>query len=245
MATSATSVRVVMGTPAMQHHSGVLILSIPVLNAGDVVLNTFACTDIKLGAAPRVSPPGFPLHLGNVGPRNTVIALAKFSGAVPGTRLLLTVRGSYLVNNVSYGLTLSRYVTVPPVGVPVLPTLRARVAVSTGNAVWNYTLVNEEPPGSAQHVASFSLQVAAPVTVTGTPPGWRAETDNATYVLWVSDDFSPPYATHVAPGQSLSGFQLTCPRPASEAGPYSLVAWDHAADDAGLAMAEYTLTPLR
>lgn len=31
----------------------------------------------------------------------------------------------------------------------------------------------------------------------------------------------------------------------SEAGPYSLVAWDHAADDAGLAMAEYTATPRR
>jgi hypothetical protein len=245
MATSATSVRVVLGNPAMQHSNGVLTLSIPVLNAGDVVLNTFACTDIKLGTAARASPPGFPLHLGNVGPRNTVIALAKFSSAVPGARLLLTVRGSYLVNGVSYGLTLSRYVTVPPVSVPVLPTLRARVAVSTGNAVWNYTIINEETAGSAQHVASYSLQVAAPVTVTGTPPGWRAETDNASYVLWVSDDFAPPYATHIAPGQSLSGFQITSPRPASEAGPYSLVAWNHAIDDAGLAMAEYTLTPLR
>lgn len=245
MATLSTSVRVVLGTPSMQHAAGVLTLSIPVLNAGEVALSSFECTEVTLGAVPRTSPSVLPLHLGNLGPRNTATVLAKFSGATPGTRLLLTVRGSYRVNGVSYGLTLSRFLTVPPVTAPLVLTLRARVVASVGNAVWNYTIRNEEPAGSHQHVASFSLQVAAPVAVTGTPPGWRAETDNASYVLWVSDDFAPPYATHIAPGQSLAGFQLTCPRPASEAGPYSLVAWDHAADDAGLAMAEYTSTPRR
>ena len=245
MATSATSVRVVLGTPTTQHNNGVLTLSIPILNAGNVTLSTLACTDVKLGTAPCISPPVFPLHLGNVGPRNTVIALAKFTGTTPGARLLLAVRGSYLVNGVSYGLALNRFVTVPPVTPPALPTLRARVTASTGNAVWDYTVVNSEAAGSSQHVASFSLQVAAPVTVTGTPAGWRAETDNATYVLWVSDDFAPPYATHVAPGQTLGGFQITCPRPASEAGPYSLGAWNHAIDDAGLVAAEYTSTPHR
>lgn len=245
MATLSTSVRVVLGSPAMQNVDGVLTLSIPVLNAGEVALASFEVTDITLGATPRTSPPVFPLHLSTVGPRNTVTALAKFSGTTAGARLLLTLRGNYRVNGVNYGLALNRFITVPPSTAPVVPVLRARVVASTGNAVWNYTVVNDEPAGSRQHVASFSLQVAAPVTVTATPPGWRAETDNATYVLWVSDDFAPPYATHVAPGQSLSGFQLTCPRPSSEAGPYSLVAWDHAADDAGLAMAEYTATPRR
>ncbi len=245
MATLATSVRVVLGNPAMQHMDGVLTLSIPVLNAGEVALAGFEVTDITFGVTPRTSPPLFPLHLGTVGPRNTVTALGKFTGAAAGARLLLTLRGSYHINGVSYGLALNRFITVPPATVPLTPTLRARVLASTGNAVWNYTIVNDEPAGSRQHVASFSLQVAAPVTVTATPPGWRAETDNATYVLWVSDDFAPPYATHVAPGQSLAGFQLTCPRPASEAGPFSLVAWDHVADDAGLAMAEYTSTPRR
>ncbi|MDT7838908.1 hypothetical protein [Aquabacterium sp. OR-4] len=245
MATSATSVRVVLGTPALQLSGGLLTLRIPVLNAGDVALGTFACTDIRLGAAVRTSPPAVPLPLGTVGPRNNVTVLAKFTGATTGSRLLLTLRGSYLVNGVSYGLTLNRYVTVPAESVPTLPTLRARLQATTGNAQWNYTVINEEAATSSQRVASVSLQVAAPVTVTGTPPGWRAETDNATYVLWVSDDFAPPYPTHVAPGQSLSGFQITCPRPASEAGPYSLVAWNHAADDAGLVVAEYTLTPHR
>lgn len=245
MATLSTSVRVVLGTPAMQQVGGVLTLSIPVLNAGAVVLNAFECTEVTLGTAPRTSPQVLPLFLGNVGPRNTVTVLAKFTSAIPGTRLLLTVRGSYLVNGVSYGLALSRFLTVPPATAVVVPTLRARVVFSTGNAVWNYSIVNEEAGGSHQHVASFSLQVAAPVAVTGTSPGWRAETDNATYVLWVSNDFAPPYMTHVAPGQTLAGFQLTCPRPSSEAGPYSLGAWDHAADDAGLLMSDYTSTPRR
>ena len=245
MATMSTSVRVVLGTPAMQHSNGVLTLTIPVLNAGTARLDTLACTDIKLGVTSRLSPPIFPLYLGNVGPRNTVTALAKFSGALPGTNLLLTLRGSYLVNGVNYGLVLNRFITVPPMSTPAVTLLRARVSATPGNAVWNYTVINEEPAGSNQRVASFSLQVAAPVAVTGSPPGWRAETDNATYVLWVSDDFAPPYPTHVAPGQSLTGFQVTSPRPASEAGPYSLVAWNHAIDDAGLAMAEYTLAPRR
>lgn len=245
MATLSTSVQVVMGVPLLQHSEGVLSATIPVLNAGDVALKALACTDIALGPTSRRSPPAFPLHLGTVGPHNTVTALAKFAGAVPGTRLLLTLRGSYVVQGVTYGLTVSRFVTVPSEVPSSAAVLKARVISAAGNAVWNYSIANEEPAGSPQRVASFSLQVAAPVTVTGTPPGWRAETDNATYVLWVSDDLVPPYPTHVAPGQSLSGFQITCPRPASEAGPYSLVAWNHAIDDAGLAMAEYTLTPRR
>lgn len=244
MATS-TSVRVVLGTPTARLAEGVLTLSVPVLNAGEVALLTFECTDITLGAAPRTSPPVLPLYLGNVGPRNTVTVLAKFAGAVPGARLLLTVRGSYRVNGVSYGLALNRFVIVPPATAPTSAVLRARVVAGTGNATWNYTILNEEPVGSSQHVASLSLQVAAPVAVTGTPPGWRAETNYSSYVLWVSDDFAPPYATHVAPGSSLTGFQITCARPASEAGVYSLVAWDHAADDAGLVMGDYTSAPRR
>lgn len=245
MATLSTSVRVVMGAPSLRHEDGVLTVAVPILNAGDVTLEALACTDIGLGTAARISPPVFPLHLGAVGPRNTVTALGKFTGAVPGTQLMVRIRGTYRVQGVEYGLSLSRFVVVPPSTGPVLPTLRAKVRATTAHATWDYTIVNEEPAGSRQHVASFSLQVAAPVTVTGTPPGWRAETDNATYVLWVSEDATPPYASHVAPGRSLAGFQLTSPRTGSEAGPYSLVAWNHAVDDAGLVVAEYTLTPRR
>ncbi len=245
MATLTTSVRVTLGNPVIEHAGGVLSLNVPLLNAGDAGLDTLALTDITLGTAARLSPPGFPLYLGNLGPRNTAAVLGKFASVPAGTRLLLTLRGSYSVGGIAYGLTLNRFVTVPAVSTPVLPTLRARVSTGTGNAVWNYTVHNEEPAGSNQHVASFSLQLAAPVTVTGTPPGWRAETDNAGYILWVSNDFAPPYPTHVAPGASLGGFQLTCPRTNSEANSCSLGGWDHGIDDAGLLAASYVLVPRR
>lgn len=245
MATLATSVRVVLGTPLLQNFNGVLTLQLPVLNAGDAALNTLALTDLSLGTAARLSPPGFPLFLGNLGPRNTAVVLGKFSSPPVGTRLLVTLRGSYVVNGVGYGLTLSRFVSVPAVAPPAFAALRARVSTITGNAVWNYTLHNDEPAGSTQHVASFSLQLQAPVSVTGTPQGWRAQTDSMTYVLWVSDDFQPPYPTHVAPGQALAGFQLSSPRTSSESNACSLGGWDHALDDAGLQVASYVLVPRR
>ena len=245
MATLATSVKVVLGTPLIENAGGTLSLSVPILNAGAVTIGTLALSDITLGTALLLSPPGFPLFLGDLGPRNTTAVLGKFASVAPGTRLLLTVRGIYSVGGIGYGLTLSRFVTVPNESTPALPTLRARVSTAVGNAVWNYTLHNDEPASSNQHVASFSIQLAAPVSVTGTPPGWRAESDSSGYVLWVSDDFAPPYATHVAPGQSLGGFQLTSPRTRSESNSCSLGGWDHAVDDAGLLVTSYVLVPLR
>lgn len=244
---SSVAVNLVLGDPAVIHVAGSVSLNIPVLNVGELGLVNLLCTNITLGSAQRTSPVGFPIVVDQLAASNSVRVAARFSDAdlVVGKRYLLTVRGSYVVNGVVYGLALNRYVQLPTVTVPAEPSLSARVEVSTSTNYWNYRLINVEPTGSKQFLASLALTVFAPVTVTGTPAGWQVETDNASYVLWTAADFVLPYPNQVAPSAALGGFQLMSPRLGSEATAFSLAAWNHATDDAGLNLGDYTLTPNR
>lgn len=239
--------RVILGSPTVQRFGGEVRLTIPIMNVGENTLAPLQVTAVTLGSAPRVNPPGLPIVAGTLAASSSTEIAARFADAAlaTGSNQLLTIRASYVVNGTAYGLTLNRYVRVPAAGVAPPSMLKARVEASTRTNYWNYRIHNDEPAGSAQHVAAFSLSISAPVTVTGTPPGWAADTDNATYVLWFATDAALPYPSHVAPGATLDGFQLMSPRTASEASGSSLVSWDHAADQAGLVNAEYTLTPLR
>ena len=244
---SPVAANLVLGDPSVSHVAGSLSLNIPVLNVGELGVGSLLCTNITLGTAFRSSPVGFPIVIGQLAASNSVRVAARFadSGLVVGNRYLLTVRGSYVVNGVVYGLAINRYVQVPPITVPAYPSLRARVEVSTSTNYWNYRLVNVEPMVSSQFLTSLALNVFAPVTVTGTPTGWQVETDNASYVLWSAADFALPYPNQVAPGSALGGFQLMSPRLGSEATAFSLAGWNHTTDDAGLILGDYTLTPNR
>ena len=244
---SPVAAKVILGVPTVIHTTGAISLNIQVMNVGDGGLAKLLCTNITLGSAQRSSPVGFPIIADQLAGSGTVRFSARFAdaGLVVGTRYLLTMRGSYVVDNVVYGLTLNRYVEIPPVTAAPLAALNARVDVSTSSNYWNYRLVNAEAAGSAQHITSFALSVFAPVTVTGTPEGWEVETDNISYVLWTAADYAPPYSHQIAPGASLSGFQLMCPRLTSEATGSSLGAWNQALDDTGLVVSDYTLTPNR
>ena len=244
---SPVAATLILGNPTVIHVAGAVRLNIPVMNVGDIGLVSLLCTNISLGSAQRSSPVGFPIVVGQLAASNTTRFAARFSdaGLVVGNRYLLTVRGSYVVNGVVYGLTLNRYVQLPAVTVPAEATLSARVDVSTSANYWNYKLVNTEASGSNQFIASLALTVFAPVTVTGIPPGWQVDTDNASYVLWTAADYVLPYPNQVAPGAALAGFQLMSPRLGSEATASSIGGWNHSTDDAGLNAGDYTLTPNR
>lgn len=244
---SSVAANLILGNPTVIHVAGAISLNIPVLNVGEVGLVRLLCTNITLGTAQRSSPVGFPIVVNQLAASGNVRFAARFSdaGLVVGNRYLLTVRGSYLINGVTYGLALNRYVQIPAVTVPAQPLLKARLKVATSTNYWNYTLSNDEPAGSAQYIATLSLSVFAPVTVTGIPPGWQVETDNSSFVLWTAEDFVLPYPNHVAPGAVLSGFQLMSPRVGSEATGANIGGWNHSTDDAGLIASDYTLTPYR
>lgn len=247
MATASASVRVVLANPGLENSGGVLTVMLPIINAGEVRLSELACTNVTLGAASRISPPGFPLVIGSISPGGTASLIAKFSSVdlLPGARRLLTLRASYLIGQTRYGLTLNQYITMPQTVTPALRQLRARVEVTVEGTFWNYTVLNDEEVGSEQRLAAFSLKVAAPTTVTGTPAGWRAETDSTSFVLWTAADPLPPYPSHIAAGALLQGFQLMSPRTRSEASPFTLAAWNHTTDDAGFVVGDYILVPNR
>lgn len=247
MATLALGVRAVLAVPGIENALGAVSVSLQIMNAGDVEMANVHCTGITLGSAARVSPIGFPVVIERIAPGGVGHFTARFKsvGLVAGSKVLLTFRGTYQARGTTSALTLSRYVQIPAPTAPAVPALNARVESSAASGFWNYRLVNEEASASGQHVASFSLAIAAPVDITGSPPGWAADTDNFSYVLWYATDLSLPYPSQVAPGASLDGFQLMSARTRSEASPYSLVGWDHGIDDAGLVVADYALVPYR
>lgn len=247
MATSVAASRIVIGLPDIRRNGGEIRLTIPILNGGEVALSRLLITSITLGSAGLLSPPGWPIHLNTLGASNSATVAARFSdqGLVEGANLLLTVRGSYQVGDVSYGLTLTRFLKVPAPGVRPDYELLAAVQSAMTNGLWSYSIVNREPASSRQHIATFAIDIHAPVTVTGVPPGWAVDTDSLTYVLWYAADLAPPYPSHVAPGATLAGFQLAAAGGRSEVTGSSLVAWDHATDQSGRVFADHVLTPYR
>lgn len=249
MASWPSATRVVLGVPAIEHVDGKIVLTPEIVNVSGVPMRNLQCTDIALGSARRLSPPhGYPVVLGtlNRGSVGQVGARFAAAGLIIGAQYLLTLRGSYVLDGVAQTLALTRYVQIPPPSRrPPAALLRARVASSTSTDFWNYQLLNDESGGSPQHIATFSLSLAAPITVTGIPLGWTVETDSLSYVLWTAAEYAPPYPHQVAPGHALAGFQLMSPRTRSEAAAGMLAAWDHAADTAGLVTGDYALVPYR
>jgi len=248
MASVTTPVQVILGDLGMENYENELRVGISIINASTVALANFRLTDIGLGAAKAINPPaGPPLYLGTLGAHGTALAAARFSsaGLTAGAKYLLSVRAVYQLDGVNYGLQLNKYITLPAPALPEMPRLRARMVAQTVPNYWNYTLVNDEAPGSTQWLASFSVQVAAPVAVTGTPPGWSVVTDNISYVLWTADDFVPPYVHQVQPGQSLGGFQLMSASTSSESSPATVAAWDQTIDTGGRTIGDYLPTPAR
>ena len=214
-------------TPDVVNSAGKLTLSIPILNTGDAAAADVTITGLSLGAAARLEPV-LPLVVGDVAAANVIALSPTFSinGLVVGGRYVVAIRGTYRSGNVAYGVMLNRYITVPAAIAPPVSLLAAHVTVAVDAIVgaWAYTLRNDESSSSPRCINAISLDMAAPFTVTGTPPGWAADTDNVSYVLWYAIDTALPYPHHIAPGSSRGGFQIynQSGQRTSEAKPYSI-----------------------
>ncbi|HEU4452661.1 MAG TPA: hypothetical protein VFR81_06350 [Longimicrobium sp.] len=237
-------------TPEVLNSGGRVAVALPVLNSGNATAATLTLTSVMLGAAPRVEP-ALPLVLGDLAPDDSTSVNAVFGaqGLTPGSKLLLTVRGTYRLAGVAYGFTLNRSVAIPAPVTPPVAFLSARVqaAVDAAAGTWSYTVLNTEPAGSPRWISVVSIDTVGPFTVTGTPAGWQVDTDNLTYVLWFAADTAPPYPNQIAPGDSRGGFQIRPDpgRSTSEARAYTISSWNHQTNQADLVVSGTTLTPAR
>lgn len=232
------------GTPDVLNSENRVSFALPLLNIGTGTAANVQVTSITLGSATLLSPP-LPVFLGDLGADNAVSANARFSGSglTVGSRYLVTVRGTYESGGATFGFTVNRYIVIPsPIEAPV-SLLKARAEVAASSGVWSYSLFNDESPDSPQFINAFSLDIVAPVTVIGTPEGWEVLTDNASFVLWFAADQKLPYPHHIAPGMSLGGFSIQSSRVNSEPTGFSITAWDHQNDQAGLVSLDAILSP--
>lgn len=246
MATVLSKPQFVTGNATVINTGDELIVSITIANLGAETASNVFLTSATLGAARRISPQNFPVFIGNLQTEASGSLGAKFrlDGLTVGQKYLFTARGTYDAG-ATLGFAVSRYLTVPAAAPYATPILKAHLSVALNNATWTYTIFNDEPLGSSLYIAAFHLDVAAPVSVTRSPPGWQAESDAISYAGWISTDDSPPFPTHLPPQQSLGGFEIQSPTARSESTSYSLVSWDHARNDAGPVGLDTVLSPSR
>lgn len=246
-ATAIVAPQLVGSDPTVLNTGSELCASMPLVNVGSIGAPSVFVTSITAGSALRQSPQSFPVFVGNLEVGNDGVVNARFSaaGLVIGQKLLLTVRGTYGPVNARVGFTVNRYIVVPAAAPYPVALLKAHVQVVVQPAVWTYTIVNDEPAASPQFLSGFSLSVAAPVSVTGTPPGWDVETDSSTFVFWFATDEAVPFPHHVRPGVSLSGFQIQSATSRSESTPYLVSSWRQDTNEAGLVAPDVILSPGR
>jgi hypothetical protein len=242
--------RFAIKTPDVLNSAGRLAFSIPLVNIGTGVASDLVLTSIRLSPSSRVEP-ALPLLLGDLAPNNVTAINASFVAGplTPGNSYLVTVRGTYSANGLTHPLAINTNVLVPTAVAPPVALLSGHVAVAVDEVLgrWSYTLFNDEPAGSSRFINAVSIDMADAFTVTATPPGWGADTDNATYVLWYALDEALPYAHHIAPGAALPGFQIqnVSWRRTSEARGVSITSWNHQTDQADLVIMGTTLVPER
>lgn len=246
MVTAITPASIASADPNVFNTGTELAISMPVANVGATTADKVTVSAATLASASRLSPRDFPLYLGRLAQGNSANLNLRFSagGLAAGQKLLLTVRGSYAAPDTT-GFVLNRYITVPAAAPYPVSLLRSHVEVARQPAIWSYSVFNDEGAGSALYIASFSLSIVAPASVMASPPGWQFDTDNSSYVGWFATDLALPYPGHIAPGASLSGFQIQSATTGSEATPYMLTSWRHDADSAGPIGIDVVLSPAR
>jgi hypothetical protein len=227
--------------------NNVLAFSLPVFNTGTAPASNLRITGIILGSAVRTGPV-LPLSYHDMAVNSVKMVNAGFAatGLIVGHTYLATVRGTYEVNNVSYGFAVNRPIIIPAPTVSPVPLLAAHVAfaVNPSTGTWSYDVFNDETAGSPRFVNAISLDIDnSPFVVTGTPPGWAVDTDNVSHVLWFSTDVALPYPSHIAPGGSLGGFQIQSARTASEATGLGIISWNHQTDMVDLITFGTALSP--
>jgi hypothetical protein len=248
-----------LGTPSVINTTDGLSVALPLNNRGTEALTNLWATDIALDNTTRLIPAELPRFLGTLGVDNTVSVNARFNseGLAVGGEYVITVDGTYHFEDqeTTYYFSVQHRLVVPPVVKPPIKLLNARVTatITPGReytdpnrpvampGVWLYELFNDEAPDSSQWINTFSLDIVAPINVSGTPEGWEVQTNKASYILWYATD----QRYRVAPGKSLRGFKVQSASKTSEATGFAVTAWDQQTDQAGLVALGTALSPSR
>lgn len=244
---NAKSPRFITGNADILHSEGKLAVSVPLINRGTGVASNIRITDISLDDATRLDPAGMPVFLGTLATNNLVLVNARFdaSGLTLGRKYLVQIQGTYESGDATFRFVVNRSIVVPTPEAPLIELLNAHVEMSAQPNKFSYVLFNDEPRDSPQYINTFSLDVVAPIVVTGTPKGWEVETDNNSYVLWYTAAPQLPDPNNIAPGKSLGGFEIQSSNRTSESTGFSVTAWNHQTNDSGRALLGSVLSPAR
>lgn len=119
------------------------MIAVPIINDGAVTASNVQVTGATWGTVPVLSPAAFPDALGSIAPDANAIFQADFNvtGVQPKTQNVLTLTGTYQVNEVTFNFTLTSSVILPQLG----PT---SIATAIGIAVPESLEGSPYPPSS-------------------------------------------------------------------------------------------------
>jgi hypothetical protein len=102
------------GDPGASVLGGTLLTALPINNDGTAAAESVTATAITLTGGTLVTPP-VPFSIGTIGPGDTTVLNATFSGAfTPLTDEMLSVNGTYSVGGATFCFELSGDFTIPP-----------------------------------------------------------------------------------------------------------------------------------
>jgi hypothetical protein len=233
--------------PQVLNSDGSVSFSLPILNTGSAAASNIYITEISLGSATRLDPADLPIFAGTLPIKSTILVNGRFSsaGLTAAQTFRITVQATYELEGLTYGFQVNRFAVIPAAVPPPVSFLNAQINVEEGSGVWSYKILNDEVGDSPNFINAFTLDVVAPVTVTGTPAGWKPNTDGASFVLWYAEDTQPPYPHQIAPGTFLSGFAIQSGKKSSEPTGFAVTAWNHRTNKAGLVKLGAVLSPSR
>ena len=242
-----------LGDSSVQHIDQRILVSTPIMNSGldgasRVVVDSMQlllADGVLLGNSSQLSFP----RVFTPFPAGKVAGIAtRFQDTHPQTGAPINQLGPPQVRitgtiDGNLPFTFMRVVDIPP-STPIEGTpFFAEVAVGANAGVFQYLVVNTSAATSPHKIAALALDIVRPCTVTGTPPGWRVDTDGSTYVLWSA----PPEVSsaQIGGGASLRGFEITSNTSAFEGNAFVLSTWDFSASAPGPMLSDMIITPAR
>lgn len=206
----ATDLALSSSPPRVAHAWSQLSVMVPVTNTSPIEIRNLSVTSARLDDS-RPTTLALPTFIKSLAPAREASIQVTFG---PDARLIgrvcsLTLSGSYELGTRQNFYTFETTCRIPRMVRLPDSLLHASLHVETDPSLglWTYSLRNDEPPSGDVGINSLYLRLDSLFVVVNSPSGWHVQTDNATYVIWTTQEPPPgPHATR--PQGTTSGFQI-------------------------------------
>src|SRR5580658_3862502 len=121
------------GQPGVGLRDHRLMIAVPITNDGTLAATNVQVTGVTLPPAQLIGPATLPAALGTIVPQQTAVFQADFDarGLARNVLYVLTITGTYQVNEVTFNFTLTRSISLPPAAPGAAATRAGRASAES------------------------------------------------------------------------------------------------------------------